>query len=215
MLWHFVYVLCWSASPGVSVAMTIHPRGCGGNGFMRKKCLITVTSQWTPCCLKSPANRLFARPFVQAHIKENICVTTMCKGNPPVTGGSTLKGPLTRKMFPFAYAIMCCEIRPKMGSGIAVDEGMVYVSYSLKFITKMLPQKRYSYQIILSRLGQIIVWHSAFCGIPNCILYRKYVGFWVWGFWVLPSVLKQHGPKSIWYKSQFGAQESTACQSVI
>ena len=33
---------------------------------------ITVTSQWARWRLKSPASRLFAQPFVQAQIKENI-----------------------------------------------------------------------------------------------------------------------------------------------
>ena len=34
-------------------------------------CNIMVTSQWAPWLLKSPASRLFAQPFVQAHIIEN------------------------------------------------------------------------------------------------------------------------------------------------
>ena len=53
-------------------------------------CLVPVitvtTSRW---CLKSPAFRLFAQPFVQAYIKENTKarVTGLCEGNPSVTGG--------------------------------------------------------------------------------------------------------------------------------
>ena len=35
---------------------------------------ITLRSQWASWRLKSPASRLFAQPFVQAHIKENIKV---------------------------------------------------------------------------------------------------------------------------------------------
>ena len=33
-------------------------------------------------------------------------VTSLCEGNPSVTGGSPHKGPVTRKMFPFDYVIM-------------------------------------------------------------------------------------------------------------
>ena len=55
---------------------------------------ITVTSQWAPWRLKSPTPRLFAQPLVQAHIKWNpskLCVTGLCEGNPPVTGGFHLQ----------------------------------------------------------------------------------------------------------------------------
>ena len=33
---------------------------------------IPMTSWWTRCCLKSPASGLFAQPFIQAQINENI-----------------------------------------------------------------------------------------------------------------------------------------------
>ena len=46
---------------------------------------ISVTPQWAPWCLKSPAFRLFAEPFVQAHIKENIKILRHW----PLWGGST------------------------------------------------------------------------------------------------------------------------------
>ena len=38
----------------------------------------------------------------------NLRVTGPCKGNPPVTGGSPHKGPVTREMFPFDDVIMWC-----------------------------------------------------------------------------------------------------------
>ena len=62
---------------------------------------ITVTSQWALGRLKLPASRLFARPFVQPHIKENIKVPRHWPlwGNPPVD--SPHKGSVTRKVFPF------------------------------------------------------------------------------------------------------------------
>ena len=46
-------------------------------GIWQYKWHITVTSQWVPWCLKipgskSPVSRLFAEPFIQVHIKENI-----------------------------------------------------------------------------------------------------------------------------------------------
>ena len=70
---------------------------------------ITVTSWWVPWHLKSPASRLLAQPFDQAHIKENL------KGprNWPLGRGihrwpvdPPLKRPVTRKMFPFDEVIM-------------------------------------------------------------------------------------------------------------
>ena len=47
--------------------------------------IITVTSRWR---LKSPASRLFAQPFIQVQIKENIKAPRHCSlyGNPPVAG---------------------------------------------------------------------------------------------------------------------------------
>ena len=70
---------------------------------------ITVMSQWAPWRLNSPASRVLAQPFVEAHIKENIkappCHWTFW-GNPPVTGGFSSQRPVTRIMFPFADVIM-------------------------------------------------------------------------------------------------------------
>ena len=40
--------------------------------------VITMTSQWAPWCLKSPPSGLFAQPFVQAHIRENIKAPRHC-----------------------------------------------------------------------------------------------------------------------------------------
>ena len=51
----------------------------------------TIILQWCPLWarwgLKSPASRSDTQPFVPAQIKENIRVTGLCEGNPPVTGG--------------------------------------------------------------------------------------------------------------------------------
>ena len=64
---------------------------------------ITMTSQWSSWHLKSPESRLFAQPFVQAHIKENLKTPRHWPlwGEPPVTGGFPHKWPVTRKIFPF------------------------------------------------------------------------------------------------------------------
>ena len=61
---------------------------------------ITMASYWARWRLKSPASPLFAQPFIQAQIKENIKlrITGLCEGNSPVN--SPQKGPVTRKMFP-------------------------------------------------------------------------------------------------------------------
>ena len=49
---------------------------------------ITVTSWWARWRPKSPASGLYARPFVQVQIKENIKAPRhwLCEGNPPVIG---------------------------------------------------------------------------------------------------------------------------------
>ena len=56
---------------------------------------ITVTSQWAPWRPKSLASRLFAKPFVQAHIKQNIKALRHWT----LWGGSTgdQRTPVTRK----------------------------------------------------------------------------------------------------------------------
>ena len=60
-------------------------------------------SKWARWRLKSPTYRLFAQPFVQAQIKESI--KAPCHW--PFWGESTDdKGPVTRKIFPFADVIM-------------------------------------------------------------------------------------------------------------
>ena len=50
---------------------------------------IAVTSYWVQWRLKSPAYRLFAQPFVQGHIKDNIKAPHYWPlwGEPPVIGG--------------------------------------------------------------------------------------------------------------------------------
>ena len=81
---------------------------------------ITVTSQWGPWRLKSPACRWFAQPFVQAQIKENIkaprpwlfrgihrwLVPWPLRGIHRWLVNSPYKGPVTRKMFLFDEVIM-------------------------------------------------------------------------------------------------------------
>ena len=61
---------------------------------------------WTAMHYKSPASRMFAQPFVQAEITENI----KAPRHWPVWGESTSgfphKGPVARKMFPFDDVIM-------------------------------------------------------------------------------------------------------------
>ena len=66
-------------------------------------------SKWARWRLKSPMSRLFAKPFVQAQIKENIKAPRKWS-----LGGESIsdrwipkhKGPVTRKMFPFDDVIM-------------------------------------------------------------------------------------------------------------
>ena len=48
-------------------------------------------------------NRLFGRRSKKA---SKLCVTDLCEGNPPVTGGSLYKDPIKQKMFPFDDIIM-------------------------------------------------------------------------------------------------------------
>ena len=56
-------------------------------------CVITVASQWVRWHLKSPASGLFAKPFVQARITENIKAPRHWPlwGESPVTGGFPLQ----------------------------------------------------------------------------------------------------------------------------
>ena len=74
--------------------------------------LIAVTSRWAAWRLKSPASGMFAQSFVQVNIKENNKGLRHWPlwGNPPVTGSSPHKGPVTRKMFPFDDVIMCRSV---------------------------------------------------------------------------------------------------------
>ena len=56
--------------------------------------------------------------FVQAHIKNiKLSVTGLCDGNPPV--GSTRKGPVTRKMFPFDDVIIAKDVSLCCSHGLA------------------------------------------------------------------------------------------------
>ena len=59
-----------------------------------------ISAQWR---LKSPASGLFAQPFVQAQIKENIKALRHWHlwGKPPVYGGFPHKGRVVRKQVSF------------------------------------------------------------------------------------------------------------------
>ena len=64
---------------------------------------------WTSWRLKSPATSLFVQPLVQVHIKEKHQSPTslaLVRGIHRWPVGSPHKGPVMRKMFLFADAIM-------------------------------------------------------------------------------------------------------------
>ena len=70
---------------------------------------ITMTSWWARWRLKSPASRLFTRPFIRAQIKVNVKAPRhwpLCVGNSPVPVNSPHKWPVTRKMLPFDDVII-------------------------------------------------------------------------------------------------------------
>ena len=75
---------------------------------MESTIYITVTSQWARGRLKSPAYLLFAQPFVQAQIKENIKAPRHWPlwGNSPVTGEFPAQRASHVEMFPFDDVIM-------------------------------------------------------------------------------------------------------------
>ena len=80
---------------------------------------ITVTSQWRRWDLKSPATRLFAQPFVQAQIKENIKVLhrwPLWRQSTSDRWISLTKGPITGKMFPFDDVIMRESVKLPMNT---------------------------------------------------------------------------------------------------
>ena len=58
---------------------------CAIKQSIKQQLDITVTSSWARWRLKSPASRLFAQPFVQAQIKENI----KCPRDWPLSSGFT------------------------------------------------------------------------------------------------------------------------------
>ena len=84
------------------------------------KQIITMTSWGTRWRLKSPAPRLFTRPFIQgADHTINVILSYQRKHQSSASlafvrwihrwpVNSPHKGPVTRKMFPFDDVIMCC-----------------------------------------------------------------------------------------------------------
>ena len=72
--------------------------------------VITVTPWWARWRLKSPASRVFAQPFIQAQIKENIKAPRHWPVCGEFTGDRwiprTRGRPLTRKILPFDDVIM-------------------------------------------------------------------------------------------------------------
>ena len=65
--------------------------------------IITVTSQCVPWRLRSPGSQLFAQPFVQAHIKENVKALRYWPLLEESTGDRPVdpphKGPVTQNCF--------------------------------------------------------------------------------------------------------------------
>ena len=68
-----------------------------------------MTSQWYRCRLKSPPSRLFTQPFIQgADQRKNQSSASLAfvRGIQRSPVNSPLKGPVTRKKFPFGDVIM-------------------------------------------------------------------------------------------------------------
>ena len=70
--------------------------------------VITITSQWARCRLKSPASGLFINCLFRCRSKKTskLRVTGLCAENSPGPVNSPHKRPVTRKMLPFDDVIM-------------------------------------------------------------------------------------------------------------
>ena len=81
-IWCLLEPTGWQVYSLVVAKITTKPHAC--------RAVITLTSQWVPWRLKSPASRLFAQTVSKgAHQRKTskLRVTGLCHGNPPVTGG--------------------------------------------------------------------------------------------------------------------------------
>ena len=101
------YIIC-SCHFVSHVCLYIRRGGSLGYG-KRMVATIRVTSKWTRWCLKSPASRLFAQPFIQVQITENIKAQRhwpFLRGIHRWPVNFPHKWPVTRKMFAFDGVIM-------------------------------------------------------------------------------------------------------------
>ena len=76
---------------------------------MMRRHLITMTSQWVGCRLKSSASRLSTQPFIRAQIRkkhQSPASLAFVRGIHWGPVNSPHKWPVTRKMFPFDDVIM-------------------------------------------------------------------------------------------------------------
>ena len=111
----FLYNIAWHAeliyfSKLVSHDATNSLNPCDHHMKCKNLVYITLTSQWTPWHIKSPASRLFTQPFIQTQIKENIAAPRHWPLNSPGPVNSPHKGPVTRKMFPSDDVIMVTQV---------------------------------------------------------------------------------------------------------
>ena len=65
-----------------------------------------VSKHWRLDCLH---NCLFS---CRSKKTSKLRITGLCEGNPPVTGGFTLKGPVTRKILPFDDVFIVLQLQP-------------------------------------------------------------------------------------------------------
>ena len=154
---------------------------------------ITVTSKWTRWRLKSTASRLFAQPFIQEQIKENVKAPRHWPlwGNSPVTGEfSAQKASSTENVSIWwrhrGHYMICVtkilipwDIMWHRMKSMAIIDFIIYVtSISLrnhrwkgKCVTKT-----HLYSI------SIIKWHSSigfWCGLSDRLFCVKWIPVWL------------------------------------
>ena len=102
----------------------------------RKFSIITMTVKWTPWRSNHrPFNCLFNG--YRGPTSKGTSLSVFCEGNPLVTGGLHLKGPITRKRFPCHDAY--CEVSPirvrdGRPQGTSFEEMAIWASEILKSI---------------------------------------------------------------------------------